>query len=83
VLYEDLKTPSRYNTYRHVGLPPGPICNPGLSSIEAALRPAKKDYLFYVARPDGSHIFSRTYAEHEKAIRIARRLGRSAERTTR
>lgn len=83
VLYEDLKTPSRYNTYRHLGLPPGPICNPGLHSIEAALRPAKQNYLFYVARPDGSHIFTRTYAEHQKAIRVARALGRSEATATR
>jgi UPF0755 protein len=82
VLYEDLKTPSRYNTYRHAGLPPGPICNPGLRSIEAALKPAKTDYLFYVARPDGSHIFSRTYEEHQKATRVARALGRTSEAST-
>jgi len=83
VTYDDLKTPSRYNTYRHAGLPPGPICNPGLSAIEAALRPAKKEYLFYVARPDGSHIFSRTYAEHQKATRVARALSRTAAPATR
>jgi UPF0755 protein len=78
VLLADLKTPSRYNTYQHAGLPPGPICSPGRSAIEAALRPAKADYLYYVARPDGSHIFSRTYAEHQKAIRVARSLSRSS-----
>lgn len=81
LLLEDLKTPSRYNTYLHAGLPPGPICNPGKSSIRAALRPAKVDYLYYVARPDGSHIFSRTYDEHLKAIRVARALGRPASPT--
>ncbi|MDQ7842970.1 MAG: endolytic transglycosylase MltG, partial [Armatimonadota bacterium] len=60
---------SPYNTYLHAGLPPGPIASPGLAAIEAALRPARTDYLFYVARPDGSHAFSRTLAEHLVAVR--------------
>jgi UPF0755 protein len=72
VLNRDLAVGSPYNTYRRIGLPPGPICSPGLDSIKAALRPAHKDYLYYVARPDGSHIFSRTLAEHQSAIRRAR-----------
>jgi UPF0755 protein len=70
--HEDLKTPSPFNTYLHAGLPPGPICNPGLACLEAALRPAKADYLFYVARPDGSHVFTKTYEEHLAAIRAIR-----------
>jgi UPF0755 protein len=78
VLLSDLETPSPYNTYRNVGLPPGPICNPGLSAIQAALHPAKVNYLYYVAKPDGAHIFSRTYAEHQQAIRRARALQRAA-----
>ncbi|MGQ9455129.1 MAG: endolytic transglycosylase MltG [Armatimonadota bacterium] len=69
VLYEDLKTESPYNTYLHAGLPPGPICNPGLASIKAALQPANADYLYYVAKPDGSHIFSQTLQEHNRAKR--------------
>lgn len=73
VLYRDLSVDSPYNTYKNAGLPPGPIANPGLASIKAALHPANADYLYYVARPDGSHIFSRTIEEHGEAIRLARR----------
>lgn len=72
VLYSDLAVESAYNTYRNAGLPPGPIANPGLACIEAALHPADVDYLFYVARPDGSHIFSRTMEEHQRARQTAR-----------
>ncbi len=69
VTYQDLKVDSPFNTYRHKGLPPHPICNPGEASIRAALHPAQTSYLFYVARADGSHVFTRTYEEHLKAIR--------------
>jgi UPF0755 protein len=72
VLLADLKIDSPYNTYKYPGLPPGPICSPGLASIRAALRPAKADYLYYVARADGSHIFSTTLAEHNAAVHRAR-----------
>jgi UPF0755 protein len=72
VLLADLKVDSPYNTYKYPGLPPGPICSPGLASIRAALRPARADYLYYVARTDGSHIFSTTLAEHNAAVRRAR-----------
>ena len=72
VTHEDLKVKSPYNTYLHAGLPPGPICNPGLASLKAALHPASSEYLFYVARPDGSHVFTRTYEEHLAAIRAIR-----------
>ena len=67
--HEDLRIQSPYNTYLHKGLPPGPICNPGLASLRAALRPAETQYLFYVARGDGTHIFCRTYQEHVAAIK--------------
>lgn len=60
----DLKIESPYNTYLHTGLPPGPICSPGESSIRAVLAPADVDYLYFVARGDGRHHFSRTYREH-------------------
>ena len=72
----DLKVDSPYNTYRHRGLPPGPISSPGKSSIMAALYPAKVDYLYFVARGDGSHHFSRTHREHVNAKnRIKKNLG--------
>ncbi len=61
--YEDLKVPSPYNTYLNKGLPPAPICSPGLASIKAALEPAEVDYLFYVATGDGSHFFTADYNE--------------------
>ena len=72
LLYSDLKVKSPYNTYLHAGLPPGPICSPSTASMIAALRPAKHDYLFYVARGGGRHQFTRTYEEHLKAIEAIR-----------
>jgi len=60
----DLKIDSPYNTYLYRGLPPGPICNPGLDSIIAALEPEEGDYLYFVLGENGSHIFSKTYQEH-------------------
>ncbi len=68
LLYRDYKIDSPYNTYRHKGLPPGPINNPGLASITAALNPSDVDYLYFVATEDGSHIFSTTWDEHRAAI---------------
>lgn len=65
----DLAVSSPYNTYRHVGLPPGPIANPGLASITAAAAPADTPYLYYVLRPNGSHHFSVTLQEHQEAVR--------------
>ena len=60
----DLKIDSPYNTYLYIGLPPGPICNPGLDSIIAALEPEEEDYLYFVLGENGKHIFSKTYQEH-------------------
>jgi UPF0755 protein len=67
LFYKDYHYDSPYNTYRHKGLPPGPISSPGMASIEAVLYPADVDYIYFVARGDGSHVFSRTSKEHEKA----------------
>ena len=64
----DLKIDSLYNTYRYKGLPPGPIANPGLKSIVAAISPIKSDHLYFVSRQDGSHHFSSTLIEHNLAV---------------
>lgn len=69
---KDLKYDSPFNTYLYRGLPPGPICNPGKSSLEAALRPAAADFLFFVAKREGGHTFSRTLREHQAAVRAYR-----------
>ncbi|MFQ3680198.1 MAG: endolytic transglycosylase MltG [Pseudanabaenaceae cyanobacterium] len=66
--FAEVRTPSPYNTYLNPGLPPGPIASPGLASLMATLDPEPTEYLYFVARYDGSHIFSRTLAEHERAI---------------
>lgn len=60
----DVKIESPYNTYRIAGLPPTPICSPGIESIDAALWPTSSDYLYFLAKGDGSHVFSTTYEEH-------------------
>ena len=73
----DLKFDSSYNTYVNRGLPPAPICNPGLASIMAALRPAESSHLYFVAIGDGKHYFSNTLAEHN---RVVRRIRRNANR---
>ncbi len=65
--FAQVETPSPYNTYINVGLPPTPIASPGIASLEASLDPPETEYLFFVARYDGTHVFSRTLAEHEAA----------------
>src|SRR5262249_44548153 len=69
IYQSDLASRSLYNTYQHTGLPPGPIASPGAASLRAALAPSETDYLYFVARPDGSgaHQFSKTLAAHSKA----------------
>lgn len=76
LFYKDYKIDSPYNTYRHRGLPPGPVMNPGAASLRASLYPADVHYIYFVARGDGSHVFSRTASEHDEAkrkTRLARR----------
>src|SRR5690606_11811379 len=68
LLHAHLSVDSPYNTYLYAGLPPGPIASPGLESILAVLYPADTGYLYFVARGDGTHVFSHTYAEHERAV---------------
>ncbi|MDR3640731.1 MAG: endolytic transglycosylase MltG [Humidesulfovibrio sp.] len=68
---EDAANP--YNTYAHAGLPPGPICSPGLASLLAAMTPEENDYIFFVAKGDGTHAFSRTLEEHNRAVNLYQR----------
>ena len=65
---EDLRMESPYNTYRYAGLPPGPICNPGLASLVAAAEPAEAPYLYFVSRNDGTHVFAETLTEHNRNV---------------
>jgi len=67
---DDLRIQSPYNTYQNIGLPPGPICNPGEKSLNAAMYPAKTDYLYFVSMRNGSHYFSKSLQEHLKAKAI-------------
>ncbi|MGL4883374.1 MAG: endolytic transglycosylase MltG, partial [Waterburya sp.] len=71
--YAQVETPSPYNTYMNVGLTPTPIASPGIASLEATLNPETTDYLFFVARYDGTHVFSETLSEHEAATQEIRR----------
>ncbi|MHB1025345.1 MAG: endolytic transglycosylase MltG [Desulfobacteria bacterium] len=76
---KDLRTEGPYNTYLNRGLPPGPIANPGLAALNAALNPSKTEYLYFVSRNDGSHTFSRTLQEHNRAVEQFRRAVREDE----
>jgi UPF0755 protein len=78
--YEAVHTPSAFNTYDFAGLPPGPIANPGLAAIMAALYPAHTEYLYFVARNDGTHVFSRSLAEHQRAIAALRKAAATHNR---
>lgn len=69
VYYKDLEVNSPYNTYKHTGLPPGPIASPGEESLKAVLYPASHNYFYYVARNDGTHDFTATLTEHNAAIK--------------
>jgi UPF0755 protein len=81
IFKSDLASRNAYNTYQHTGLPPGPITNPGVASLKAALQPADANFLYFVARGDGSgaHNFASDYSEHERNV-AAYRHANSAER---
>ena len=83
VLYKHLEVESAYNTYKHPGLPPGPIASPGRASIIAALYPANVPYKYFVALPDGHHEFRNDFAGHENAKRLARQAWDSLVTTLR
>ncbi|MEX2117418.1 MAG: endolytic transglycosylase MltG [Bacteroidota bacterium] len=82
LLYSDLRVPSRYNTYRNYGLPPGPIGNPGREAILATLYPTEHQYYYFVADGRGGHTFTKTYEEHQRAVRVYRRVRREMQRET-
>jgi len=71
--HDDLRVDSPYNTYRYAGLPPGPICSPGLPSLQAAARPADVPYLYFVSRNDGTHVFATTLEEQNRNVEILQR----------
>ncbi len=73
IYQSDLQYDSPYNTYKYAGLPPGPIANPGIASLEAAMHPAQTDYFYFVSDNNGHHRFSRTAAEHERNVAAYRR----------
>ena len=75
----DLRAPSSHNTYVIPGLPPGPICSPGKAALEAVLRPAASDALYFVSRNDGSHVFSKTLAEHNRAVQTYQRQAKKPQ----
>lgn len=77
----ELRSDEPYNTYRHAGLPPGPICSPGRDAIEAVLHPAASDDLYFVADGSGGHVFSADFASHEVAVARWRALNAAAGRT--
>lgn len=71
---KDYRHDSPYNTYRIDGLPPGPICSPSVASVKAALKPAKHEWLYYVALPNRRHLFAKTYEDHLRNVARARKL---------
>lgn len=78
IYQSDLASDSPYNTYRHAGLPPGPIANPGVAAFKAALQPAKTDFLYFVADAQGHSLFSRTLKEHNERVQAYRLAEKAA-----
>jgi UPF0755 protein len=76
----DLQSPSPYNTYKHVGLPPGPICNPGTAALKAAIAPAKTDYLYFVSDAAGHSRFSAGLKEHAEQVQAYRETHKTQQR---
>ncbi len=76
----DLQSPSPYNTYRHAGLPPGPICNPGTAALKAAIAPAKTNYLYFVSDAAGHSRFSAGLKEHAEQVQEYRQAQRAQQR---
>ena len=72
IFASDLQSPSLYNTYKHPGLPPGPICNPGIAALRAAMHPADTDYLYFVSDAAGHSRFSATLKEHDEKVQAYR-----------
>lgn len=81
ITYEDLKVRSPYNTYVNKGLPPGPICNPGIRSILATIYPARTSLLYFVSNGDGTHTFSEQWKDHAAAVERYRKIMRSMKGT--
>jgi UPF0755 protein len=76
-LHKHLREPTPYNSYTNKGLPPGPICNPGRDALRAALDPEASEYLYFVASGDGSHAFSKSLQEHNRAVARLRKAARN------
>lgn len=76
---KDLQTKNEYNTYKIYGLPKGPICNPGVEAIKAAISPEEHSYLYFVSQNDGTHIFSKNYRDHAKAVNFHQKNRRNRE----
>ena len=77
---KDLEIDSPYNTYKYGGLPLGPINNPGIEALKAAIAPDDTDYLYFVSNGEGRHIFSRTVKEHNKAKMVLKRKRRNSKK---
>ena len=78
--FAEVKRPNPYNTYMNAGIPPGPIASPGIGSLKAVLHPDNTDLLFFVAKYDGTHVFSKTLSEHVNATNSIRQQRQSSKK---